>query len=187
MRHNIIRHAAAGFNISGYDDEHSSQQTQNIDIVDNLVYDIGSAWGSSSNTASGMLAVIGNGPKDITIDHNTVDNDGGQTIGLYAGKAPTGTKIYGFVLTNNLLRNNSYGVFGDTIGTGSVAFSYYTPNAVVLRNTFAGGSVRNIRPATSSRRSRSGWPISSRSDPPTIAWPARVSRTTRHWTAPISA
>lgn len=142
IQNNVIRHVAAVFNVSGYDDEGISQQTQHIIIRNNLMYDVSTSYTNSSTPGPGRLAIIGNGPKDITFDHNTVDNNGSSTIFLYAGKAPTGTQIYQFVLTNNLLRDNQYGVFGDKVGEGNVAFAAYTPGAIVLQNTFAGGDGR---------------------------------------------
>jgi hypothetical protein len=142
IQNNVLRHMAAVFNISGYDDTHTSQQTQQIVIRNNLAYDINPIYSSTGNPATGWFAVIGNGPKNITIDHNTVDNSGNAFIFLYAGVAPTGTKIYGFDLTNNLFRRNSYGVNGDRVGEGLVAFSTYAPDITMLRNAMAGGSAK---------------------------------------------
>jgi hypothetical protein len=138
IQNNVIRHVAAAFNIAGYDDEASSQQTVNITIRNNLVYDVSTVYGTSSNPAPARLAVIGGGPQAITFDHNTVDNDGSATIYLYAGYTPSGQQTAGFVLTNNLLRNNSYGVYGDNVGEGTAGLNAYTTNPVVRRNTFAG-------------------------------------------------
>ena len=64
------------FNILGYDDISPSQQTQDITIRNNLVYDVSTAYAIPSHPANGRLAVIGAGPKNITFDHNTVDNNG---------------------------------------------------------------------------------------------------------------
>jgi hypothetical protein len=141
IRSNIIRHVAAVFNICGYDNLATSQQTQNISIVNNLMYDISTRWSIPNHPANGWMAVIGGGPKDITFDHNTVDNDGTSTIQLYQGYAPTGYKIYGFELKNNLLRDNKYGVFGANSSEGTATFNMYTPGWYVQANTFAGGSL----------------------------------------------
>ncbi|HEY7172479.1 MAG TPA: carbohydrate-binding protein [Vicinamibacterales bacterium] len=142
IQNNVLRHLAAGFNISGYDDEHSSQQTQHIVIRNNLAYDISPSYGTSSNVASGWFAVIGNGPKDITFDHNTIDNGGNAVIFIYAGVAPTGTKIYQMVINNNLMKHNSYGINGDRVGEGLAAFKAYAPDVTMLRNAMAGGSAK---------------------------------------------
>jgi Carbohydrate binding module (family 6) len=69
-------------------------------------------------------------------------NNGKDTLFFYAGASPTGPQITGFELTNNLLRSNSYAVFGDGYGQGIVAFTQYTPGAIVQHNTFAGASAK---------------------------------------------
>ena len=118
VQNNVIRHVAAVFNILGYDDISTSQQTQDITIRNNLIYDVSSAYATPNNPAPARLAIIGAGPKNITFDHNTVDNTGSSTIFFYKGKSPTGVQITGFELTNNLLRSNSYGIFGDRCRSG---------------------------------------------------------------------
>ena len=151
IQNNVIRHVAAVFNISGYDDIHSSQQTQDITVRNNLMYDISKAWHTPRPAGldpanqwlgPGRLAIIGAGPKNITFDHNTVVNNGSSTIFIYGGKTPTGVQITGFELTNNLLSQQSYAIYGDTKGQGTVALNYYTPAAIVQRNTFAGASAK---------------------------------------------
>lgn len=143
VRSNVIRHVAAVFNICGYDNLATSQQTQNIKVLNNLVYDVSTKWSTPNHPANGWFAIIGGGPKDLTFDHNTVDNDGSTTIHLYRGYSATGvTQIYGFVLKNNLLRDNKYGVFGDNSSEGTATFTAYTPGAYVQANTFAGDSAK---------------------------------------------
>ncbi len=142
VQNNIIRHLAAAFNINGYDNLATSQQTQNITIKNNLLYDVNTRWGIPNHPANGWLAVIGGGPKNITFDHNTVDNNGGSTFFLYGGYSLTGTSILDFEVTNNLLRDNGLGIYGDKYGEGLLGLNAYTPNYVVLRNTLAGGSAK---------------------------------------------
>ena len=133
VQNNVIRHVAAAFNICGYDNLAPSQQTENITIRNNMLYDVNTRWSTPNNPSPGRLAILGGGTKNLTIDHNTVDNNGSSTIFIY------GSTIAGFELTNNLLRANTYGIFGDTKGEGLIALAAYCPNAVVLRNTFAAG------------------------------------------------
>jgi hypothetical protein len=144
ISNNIIRHVAAVFNISGYDNLAPSQQTQDIVISNNLMWDISASYAIPNHPANGRMAIIGAGPKNITIDHNTVNNDGSSTVYLYGGTVPAGasTKILGFEMTNNLVRDNSYAIYGDKFGEGTVGLNAYTPNAVVLRNAFAGGAAK---------------------------------------------
>ena len=142
IQNNVIRHVAAAFNILGYDDISPSQQTQDVLIRNNIIYDVSTAWATPNNPAPGRLAIIGAGPKNVVFDHNTVDNNGSSTLFFYGGKTPTGVQITGFELTNNLLRQQSYAVYGDKIGQGVTALNYYTPAAIVQRNTFAGASAK---------------------------------------------
>jgi len=139
VQNNVIRHVAAAFNICGYDNLQTSQQTQNITIRNNLLFDVNTRWATPNNPANGRLVIVGGGPKNITFDHNTVDNNGSSTIFIYGGYSLTGTSILGFDVTNNLLRSNSYGIYGDNRGEGTVGLAAYCPNSIVLRNTLAGG------------------------------------------------
>ncbi len=136
---NVFRHAGGVFNISGHDDTRPSGQLARLLIRDNLAYDIHSGtWGGN-----GTFAQIGNEPRDITIDHNTILHTG-NIVTFYSGayiaqngSRVTGGPIYGFSYTNNLAKHNAYGIFGSgkTIGLGSLGF--YTPGSVVVRNVFA--------------------------------------------------
>jgi hypothetical protein len=139
IQDNVIRHLAAVFNISGYDNLATSQQTSGIVITNNLAYDVNTSWGNSSNPAPARLAVIGGGPKDITIDHNTIDNNGSSDLFIYGGYSLTGVQITGFTLTNNLLRDNAYAIYGDKYGEGLVGLNFYTPGYDVHGNAFGGG------------------------------------------------
>jgi len=140
VQNNVIRHISSGFNILGYDNLAPSRQTENITVRNNLLYDVDSQYTSSSTAGPARLAIIGAGPKNITFDHNTVDNNGASTIFIYGGATPTGVQIVGFTLTNNLLKQNSWAIYGDAIGPGQPALAHYAPGATVLRNTFAGAS-----------------------------------------------
>ena len=142
VQNNVIRHVAAAFNICGYDDLATSEQTTDIVVKNNLVYDVSTAWAIPNHPAPARFAVIGGGPKNITIDHNTIDSNGSSTIFIYGGYSLTGVKIYGFTLTNTLLRDNAYAIYGDKYGEGNVGLAYYTPNAIVMANAFGGGQAK---------------------------------------------
>jgi hypothetical protein len=143
VRNNIIRHVAAVFNISGWDDIHSSQQTENIAIENNLVYDVSTAYEIPGQNANGWFAVMGNAPKNVSFEHNTVDHNGSNLIRLYSGKAPNGvTKIYGLVVNDNSWRAGTYGIVGDSHAQGLDSLTFYTPGAKVLSNAFAGGNAK---------------------------------------------
>jgi hypothetical protein len=136
---NVFRHAGAVFNISGHDDTHRSGQLARLLIKNNLAYDIHSGtWGGN-----GAFAQIGNEPRDITIDHNTILHTG-NIITFYSGRylnssgaSVAGGPILGFSYTNNLAKHNAYGIFGSGKSIGLGSLTYYTPGAVVTRNVFA--------------------------------------------------
>jgi len=142
LQNNIIRHVAAVFNISGYDNLAASEQTSDIVIRNNLAYDVSTSWGSSADPANGRFAEIGNEPKNVTIDHNTIDSDGSTTVCLYGGYAPGGVAIVPFEFTNNVLRDNSYAIFGDNYGEGTAGLKVYAPTGVVVDNAFGGGQAK---------------------------------------------
>jgi hypothetical protein len=124
---NILRHVAGGINILGYDDTNGSQPTARINIRNNLVYDISSAWGGSSH-----FVMITGGPTEVKIDHNTIFHDGMVVI---ADSGPS----YGFQFTNNVAPHNEYGVFGSGAGLGTAAMNAYFPDGTLRRNALGGG------------------------------------------------
>jgi Carbohydrate binding module (family 6)/Right handed beta helix region len=143
IQNNVIRHVSGVFNILGYDNLAPSGQTENITVRNNLLYDVNTRYGPAGTTVPARLAIIGAGPKNVRFDHNTVDNNGASTIFFYGGATPTGiVAVYGFELTNNLLRQNSWLIYGDAIGQGQPALDHYAPNATVLHNTFAGAAAK---------------------------------------------
>jgi PKD repeat protein len=125
---NIVRHAAAGINILGTDNNHPSQQAQRIKIKNNLFADIGGArWGGN-----GRLFQIIDGPAGVQIDHNT---------GFQIGNLITadGVPAVGFVFTNNLTPHNDYGVLGSGYGIGLSTLSHYFPACLFTNNVLVGG------------------------------------------------
>jgi hypothetical protein len=131
---NIVRHVAAAFNILGHDNQAPTLQTTNIVIRNNLMYDISTAYATPLNPANGWFAILGDAPADVTFDHNTEDNDGNDTIVFYGGATQ------GFVLTNNLLRDNLYGIFGSNSQPGNLSLSTYAPGADVRANAIGGAN-----------------------------------------------
>ncbi|MFL6213220.1 MAG: PKD domain-containing protein [Blastocatellia bacterium] len=126
---NIVRHAAAGLNILGSDNNFPSQRTQRIKIKNNLFDDIGgSRWGGN-----GRLFQIIAGPAYVQIDHNTAF----QTYNIVSTDSDPATT--GFVFTNNLMPHNEYGVFGSGYGIGNTTLSHYFPGCVFARNVLVGG------------------------------------------------
>ena len=128
---NAVRHAAAGVEILGYDNNHPSQQSQAITIRNNLFADIDTVnWGGNGY----FLALIG-GARDITVDHNTFISDHGSGIATMDGPA-----VLGFTFTNNLAKHNLYGFIGTGRSIGADSISAFLPGSVISRNVIAGGT-----------------------------------------------
>ena len=80
IRRNVIRHAGGGMQIIGADTTHPSGSSRAIHIVDNLFYGIDSRlWGGT-----GAFLLIGEGPSDIIVEHNTVRQNG-NIVMAYGG------------------------------------------------------------------------------------------------------
>ena len=138
IRRNLIRHAGGGLTITGEDTNFPSGSTRRVRIVDNLFYDIDAeAWGGS-----GAFALIGNGPSDITIEHNTVSHSG-NIVQAFGGTREAPTPVAGFVFRDNLIRHNAYGVIGADRGIGASTLDAFFPNATFVSNTIAGGDSRS--------------------------------------------
>lgn len=146
IRNNVIHHVAAVFDIAGWDDLATSQQTNNLLVSNNLVYDVSRNYGTSLGPANGWFAVIGNGPRGLTFDHNTIDNDGDDTLVFYSGSTAAGQYISGLSLTNNLLRDNLYGIFGSDSQPGLTSLAMYAPGADLAGNVI-GGAPANTYPS----------------------------------------
>jgi hypothetical protein len=147
FRYNVIRHASSGFNLSGWDDLQASGQLQRVQIANNLLYDVdASHWGGV-----GIFVQVGNSPRSVTIERNTVLHSG-TVLSVYGTTAGAPWVIDGFAFRNNLARHNTYGVKGANLASGMSTLSAYFSNLVFDRNVLAGGPaslypVNNFFPA----------------------------------------
>jgi hypothetical protein len=120
---NVVRHVSSVLNILGTDNLATSQLTNTIAIRNNLFVDVsGATYGGV-----GRLLLI-NGGLDITVNHNTVFNDGSSTVYAY------GTAVQGFAFTNNIVPDNTYGIMGDSASPGNSTITKYFPNSQFLAN-----------------------------------------------------
>ena len=136
LRRNVIRHAGGGVNILGRD-ANPSGQTRRLRIEDNLFYDIDAdRWGGT-----GAFVLIGDGPADVAIEHNTVVQSG-NILMAYGGSRDAPETIAGVVFRDNLVRHNSYGVIGADRGVGTDTLEAYFPGIVFSTNGIGGGESR---------------------------------------------
>jgi hypothetical protein len=134
FRYNIVRHAGGGMQIIGADNEHPSAPARRILVANNLFYGIDSkTW-----EGSGAFVLIGDGPVDVTIEHNTVQQSGNILL-AYGGTKDEPKAIPGMKFRDNIVKHNEYGVFGSDRAVGEDTLRAYFPGAVFKSNAIAGG------------------------------------------------
>jgi hypothetical protein len=134
IRRNVVRHAGGALTITGEDTNFPSEPARRVQVTDNLFYDVDArVWGGP-----GAFALIGEGPRDITIAHNTISQSG-NIITAFGGTKDAPKPVTGFVFRDNLIRHNEFGVIGSDHGVGSSTLDAYFPDAVFVSNTIAGG------------------------------------------------
>ncbi len=99
FRSNIVKNTPGGFSLQTSDDEHSSQPTKRIALLNN-------AWGVTEKFF-GLTGGRGGIPEDLLIDHNTAIPSGYSTFYIEVGTPPAMVR---FRLTNNLMGFGSFGV-----------------------------------------------------------------------------
>ena len=141
FQYNEVRNVAGGINLLGYDSPNASAQTNNVNIRHNLFYGITTTLGGS-----GWFLLIGDQPRDVAVEHNTIDFDGTTAVYAYGGSAAAPRQITGFRFLNNALRHAQYGINGASSSSGTDALSMYFPGAVVQGNWLQGGT-QSLYPA----------------------------------------
>ncbi|MBA2302839.1 MAG: hypothetical protein H0W08_09415 [Acidobacteria bacterium] len=138
---NVLRHAASGINMLGYDYHAPSRQTRRITIRGNLFYDIDATrWGGD-----GRFLLIGDEPADIVVDHNTVFQSGTFLL-LYGLRDGRPRPVANMRITNNLSWHNEYGIFGEERGSGLPAIDAYLFRPDIRANVLTGGEPARYPP-----------------------------------------
>lgn len=132
---NVVRHSASGIYILGRDDNWPSERAKRIQIKNNWFEDIGGAtWGGGGT----LLQLIG-GASDVVIDHNTAFH--AHNVIMAEGEPHAR-----FVLSNNIVQQNRYGIVGTDVAPGLPTLSTYFPGAVVVGNVIIGGDAADYPP-----------------------------------------
>src|SRR5262245_36072397 len=120
---NIVRHSGGGFNISGPDNEAgASLPSQRILIKNNLIYDInGQLWTGVAEPADGEFLQIVGGLLNITVDHNTVFQNGSIIMAVYAADV-------GFVFSKNITPSDLLDVIGNNHDSLADTAAYCAPD-----------------------------------------------------------
>jgi hypothetical protein len=136
FRNNVVRHAAAGFNILGRDDIHASRPTRRILIENNLMSDIGGTWGGN-----GRLFQLLNGTSDVAIVRNTIEHATGGIV--FGGDHDPHT---GFAFLDNIAPDNGAGFVGSGTSPGRQSIERYFPGSAIRGNVFRGGKADHYPP-----------------------------------------
>ena len=135
FQYNIVRNSSAGINVTGYDWPNVSAQTNRIRIWQNVFHGITQSLGGN-----GWFLLVGDSPRDVVVDHNTVDFDGSAAVYAHGGTATAPAAIGGFQFTNNAMRHNQYGLNGAYFSWGNGVLAAYFPASVVTANWLQGGT-----------------------------------------------
>jgi hypothetical protein len=133
--HNVVRNVAAGVNILGQDDNHTSRQAKRILIENNLFYQVGTKpWGGN-----GALVMLLGATEDVVVQKNTAVQAGAIVFAEGAGHR-------GFVFRDNVVMANDAGISGTGTGPGRTTLERYFPAAVVTGNVIVGASAGDYPP-----------------------------------------
>ena len=125
---NLVQNAAAGINILGRDNGNPSGPAADLTFRQN-VFRLSTALGGN-----GWFMQLGDGPRDVTIEHNTIDSNG-NTLGYVYGSDLS----YGFKYNFNSSRHGNYGI-NSSAGYGLLAINKYFPDYEFKQNYLAGAS-----------------------------------------------
>jgi PKD repeat protein len=135
FEYNVVRNVAAGINVLGYDSS-PTRQTTNISVTHNLFTGLNTTLGGN-----GWFMLIGDEPRNITINHNTVDSNGNALVYTYGGNSTDPREIYGLEMVANASRHGSYGFNGQYFTYGTGILNGYYPAAVFSANYLSGASL----------------------------------------------
>jgi hypothetical protein len=132
---NLVRNVSAGVNLLGYDSGSPSQQANDIALRQNLFTGVSTRLGGN-----GWFLLIGDQPRDVVLEHNTVEADGSTLLSVYGGTAADPREITGFQMSANAARHGTYGINGSYFSYGNGILNGFFPGATFTANYLAGGS-----------------------------------------------
>ena len=134
FEYNFFVNIAAGVNVLGYDDYPKvTKQTNNLAFRHNVITGMNTSLGGPAR-----FMQIGGGPRDIVLEHNTIDANGSTVVYVYGGTCSEPLEVYGFVMRANAARHGSYGINGACFGYGNDIIRHYFPDGVFESNYLAG-------------------------------------------------
>jgi hypothetical protein len=135
FEYNVIRNVSAGVNLTGYDgSSRPTRQSNDIVLRHNLFAGLQTSLGGNA-----WFMLIGDGPRDVVVEHNTIDANGTNLVNVYGGSSADPREVYGFRMVANAARHGAYGINGSYFSYGNGILNNYYPDAVFTANYLAGG------------------------------------------------
>jgi PKD repeat protein len=136
FEYNLVRNVAAGINLTGYDiPSRPTLQSNDIAFRHNLFTGMTTSLGGNA-----WFMLIGDEPRNVAIEHNTIDANGTTVLNVYGGTSTDPREIYGFRMVANAARHGSYGINGSFFSYGNGILNGFFPGAEFDSNYLAGGS-----------------------------------------------
>jgi hypothetical protein len=132
---NLVRNVSAGVNVLGYDNSNPSRQTADVVFRQNLFTGLTTALGGNA-----WFILIGDGPRDVILEHNTIDSNGNTVLYVYGGTSTDPREVEGFRMVANAARHGGYGINGAYFTYGNAILAGFLPGALFTANYLAGGS-----------------------------------------------
>jgi PKD repeat protein len=138
---NLVQNVAAGINILGFDNGNPSGQAAGITVKQN-VFRLSTALGGNAS-----FMQMGDRPRDIKIEHNTIDGNGNAVLTVYGGSSTSPAAVYGFEFLSNAARHGLYGINGAYFSYGLGILNTFFPGYVWKTNYLAGAPVSRYPPS----------------------------------------
>lgn len=154
FRYNIVRNAPGGVSICGRDcsttsgNGEATGRTSGLTISHNVFHDINSSWGGTANwmlltTKYDPVYVAGQalGPKDLVLEHNTIDNATSALVYFDLYKTSAARPVENFTFRNNLTKKAGYGFFGgNSCAQGSGCLTMFTSGTTTYGQSVIAGA-----------------------------------------------
>ena len=140
FQYNLVRNIASGINLLGRDSRPTGQ-TNNISFVHNVFTKMTTSLGGNAR-----FLQMDAGPRDVNIEHNTIDSNGSSVVYVVGGTSTDPTEVYGFRMFANAARHGTYGIFGAYFEYGYDIITHYFPDGVIEDNYLAGAPASRYPP-----------------------------------------
>jgi hypothetical protein len=144
FRRNRLRNVSGGIALAARPESHPAVPANRVKIADN-VFDYVNV---GAFTGHGALFMLGGGPADVTIEHNTALHAGAANMAVVMEAT---RQMARFVFRDNIMTRAQYGVFGTDQGEGLGALTFYAaPGFKFERNVLIGPDNGVVYPANNS-------------------------------------